>query len=254
MKRSLRLPFSFLILVAVFSVLSFRAAVQDGRRRERRPEVAPPANATLLRLAAVESGEAELRKDVDDLLDGTFPSGHRGPRFPHRLRGPKDYRALPDFRRPLRDWFRPPPVPSRGHVGAGRAHQTPHRSPPRPPRHQNRAVRLLRRGRQKRDPPEQRPRRPDRRPRPGDPPQQRSRQRVQPQGRIKDRPFLRQQQHPPPLRSKAGLLLSSVRRERPHRGDAGLGDLRPSQRLWLREVGGGEAPLPHEPEGGAGLA
>ncbi|CAL9049636.1 unnamed protein product, partial [Musa banksii] len=131
MKRSLRLPFSFLILVAVFSVLSFRAAVQDGRRRERRPEVAPPANATLLRLAAVESGEAELRKDVDDLLDGTFPSGHRGvagwrlrthldwrqenhlevlrrnePRFPHRLRGPKDYRALPDFRRPLRDWFR----------------------------------------------------------------------------------------------------------------------------------------------------
>ncbi|URE28506.1 sialyltransferase family domain containing protein [Musa troglodytarum] len=131
MKRSLRLPFIFLILVAVFSVLSFWAAVQDSRRRERLPGVAPGANATLLRLAAVEAGEAELRKDVDDILDGTFPSGHRGvagwrlrthldwrqenhlevlrrnePRFPHRLRGPKDYRALPDFRRPLRDWFR----------------------------------------------------------------------------------------------------------------------------------------------------
>ncbi|XP_064934736.1 sialyltransferase-like protein 1 [Musa acuminata AAA Group] len=132
MKGTLRVLFRLLILIGVFSVLGFRAVLQDGRRRERQPPEAPPVNATLLRLAAVEQRETELQKDVDDLLDGTFLFGHGGDgaggrprtnsdwrrenhldvlrrhemRFSQRLRAPKDYRALPDFRRPLRDWFR----------------------------------------------------------------------------------------------------------------------------------------------------
>ncbi|XP_042456099.1 sialyltransferase-like protein 1 isoform X1 [Zingiber officinale] len=132
MKRSLRLPLIFLIVFAVLSVFSFRAAVQDGLRRERSAEAPPAANASIVRLAAAESGDGELRKDVDDLLDGSFISsarrrgtearlvshsdwrreGHidvlrrQAMRFPQRLRAPKDYMALPDFRRALRDWFR----------------------------------------------------------------------------------------------------------------------------------------------------
>ncbi|KAG6506259.1 sialyltransferase-like protein 1 [Zingiber officinale] len=131
MKRSLRLPFIFLIIVAVLSVFSFRAALEDSRRRERPPEAPPAVNASLVLLAAEEDGE--LEKDVNDLLHGIFPSSARrrrdteerlrsysewrresrievrrrtSARFAKRLRAPKDHMALPDFRRALRDWFR----------------------------------------------------------------------------------------------------------------------------------------------------
>ncbi|XP_026664605.2 sialyltransferase-like protein 1 isoform X2 [Phoenix dactylifera] len=131
MKRSLRFPFSLLVVVAVFTALSCRAVLRRGIGDGSLAAGTPPLNATLLRLAAAEAGEAELRKDVEDLLDWTFPSGvaggrgglrraasawrrenhlearmRSGPRLPIRLRSPKDYRIFPEFRRTLRDWFR----------------------------------------------------------------------------------------------------------------------------------------------------
>ncbi|XP_008777893.1 sialyltransferase-like protein 1 isoform X1 [Phoenix dactylifera] len=136
MKRSLRLPISLLLVVAVFTALSFGAALRRGIGDGYLPVVAavtapPPLNATLLRLAAVYAGEEDLRKDVEDLLDGTFPAGisgrrggrlrafsawrrenhleartRSGSRLPIRLRSPKDFRIFPEFRRALRNWFR----------------------------------------------------------------------------------------------------------------------------------------------------
>ncbi|WOL03485.1 hypothetical protein Cni_G12205 [Canna indica] len=142
MKKSLRFPFVLLLSVAVFSLFGFRAALL-GRRfiGVRFPVVAPavpppPAvlpNATLIRLAAMEVGEAELRKDVESLLEGSFASvydgggggggggrrfrsyswrrenhfqGQRRPRLPVQFSSPKYTRFFPEFRRALRDWFR----------------------------------------------------------------------------------------------------------------------------------------------------
>ncbi|XP_072998744.1 sialyltransferase-like protein 1 isoform X1 [Typha latifolia] len=130
MKRSLRLPFSLLVLIALFSVLSFRVALRRGIcGGSAAVAVAAAAadtnlNATLLALSAIDPGEAAMRKDVDDLLDGNFPASVTGrsarsrstwrrenhrdrlDRFPSRIFYPKDQFLLPDFRRALRDWYR----------------------------------------------------------------------------------------------------------------------------------------------------
>lgn len=132
MKRSLRLPFSLLLLIAVFTLLTCRVAVRRFVPRSLTPSA--PLNETLLLLAASDASEPQLRKDVDELLDGHFPasaasasfsSGHHRsisiygrdnhhPRYTLRhpiparlrLRSPKEYEVFPEFRRHLRDWFR----------------------------------------------------------------------------------------------------------------------------------------------------
>ncbi|KAJ0961090.1 hypothetical protein J5N97_000991 [Dioscorea zingiberensis] len=128
MKRSLRLPFSLLILTALATALTLLAAVRRSipvpptGNRFSSPLSAVP-NGTLIRLASAEIGAQELRKEVDELIDGEFAFPGRGryrsislyrrgnhpkvwPRSMVRLRAPKDYRVLPEFRRLLRDWFR----------------------------------------------------------------------------------------------------------------------------------------------------
>ncbi|OAY64039.1 Sialyltransferase-like protein 1 [Ananas comosus] len=137
MKRSLRLPFGLLVLTALFTTLSFRAALRHDHSSASIRDAAaaaaePDLNATLLRLSAEDPGEAALRRDVDDLLDGNLPASadRRGrfhsswrrenhhhhlllhprprsdPHLPSRFRSQRDYLSLPEFRRALRDWFR----------------------------------------------------------------------------------------------------------------------------------------------------
>ncbi|KAJ8467293.1 hypothetical protein OPV22_029845 [Ensete ventricosum] len=134
-KRSLTLPFILFLSIAVFSFFSFRAALlgypSAGPLPGDAPSVAPPPfpNVTLLSLAAEEVGEAELRKDVENLLHGSFVSvsdGGGGRRFrsysswrqddhlegrtrmrlPAQFHAPKYHHFFPEFRRSLRDWFR----------------------------------------------------------------------------------------------------------------------------------------------------
>ncbi|MQL76088.1 hypothetical protein Taro_008481 [Colocasia esculenta] len=136
-----------LFLVALATTLTYRAAVPragflDYSQLQVRPEdfhllhtlprssttSSSPVNSTLLRLASVDVGEPELRKEVEDLVDGgfAFASDRRyrsisaWRRFHHLddrdrrlwsarslpIRFPRDNRAFPVFRRALRDWSR----------------------------------------------------------------------------------------------------------------------------------------------------
>ncbi|KAK1311265.1 hypothetical protein QJS10_CPA08g01505 [Acorus calamus] len=119
MKPSLRLPFLLLLLLALFTALSFHSLL-------RRPSIAsiaaatPPVlrlNSTLLRLASVDANESSERKEVSDLLSASsFDSDprHRSissyrRRFHRPVRRPPAgdlSRIWPDFRRSLRGWFR----------------------------------------------------------------------------------------------------------------------------------------------------
>lgn len=133
MKRSIliRPLFTVIILVAICTALSCRAAI--GRTffsPQEDVEIAVPPiafNSTLLRFAAIEIGEAEIRREVDQLLDENFGNqGHyrsisswrrydriddlsrsKSPRrLPIQLRSPKYDKLWPEFRKSLRNWFR----------------------------------------------------------------------------------------------------------------------------------------------------
>lgn len=138
MKRSIRVPFSALLLlmVAMCALVSFRVAVVvrgvtsggggGGGVSAGAAEDGDVSSAALLRLSAVDPGEATLRKDAEFLLGGDIPQAVRPGRIdgtwrlvlghlearprpdmqvPIRLLLPKDYGIIPVFRRALRDWY-----------------------------------------------------------------------------------------------------------------------------------------------------
>nr|CAD1838577.1 unnamed protein product [Ananas comosus var. bracteatus] len=134
MKRSIRVPFSALLLlmVAMCALLSFRVAVVvrgvigGGGDAAGAAEDADVISAALLPLSAADPGEATLRKDAEFLLGGDIPQAVRPGRIdgtwrlelghlearprpdmraPIRLLLPKDYGIIPVFRRALRDWY-----------------------------------------------------------------------------------------------------------------------------------------------------
>ncbi|PKA67174.1 hypothetical protein AXF42_Ash004666 [Apostasia shenzhenica] len=141
MKRSLSLRGSFglLPLVAVVSLLSFRAAIRCGIRSGSPAAAAvvarPLPNATILRLAMADPSEAVVREDVDCLLEGNLPASYRmgaatwrhrlasewrrensqpdaglragaeGPVM-FRLRSPQNYQIFREVRRSVREWWR----------------------------------------------------------------------------------------------------------------------------------------------------
>lgn len=128
MKRPIRPLFSVVILIVVVTTLSCRATIRRSFfPRENVAATVPSVvfNSTLLRFAAVEIGEAETRKNIDQLLDGNF--GNQGNyhlistrrryhhidewsrltrRIPIQLRSPKYSNLWPEFRKCLRSWFR----------------------------------------------------------------------------------------------------------------------------------------------------
>ncbi|XP_020679167.1 sialyltransferase-like protein 1 isoform X2 [Dendrobium catenatum] len=143
MKRvfSLRLPFSLLPLLAIITLLSCRASVRLGfgsqsPAADASPVVSVLSNVTiLLRLASLDLAETGVRKDIDELLEGNFPSSTRvasaglrhlpaamwrrenshfdvglraglDGRVQIRVRSPRDYNIFPELRRSLRDWWK----------------------------------------------------------------------------------------------------------------------------------------------------
>ncbi|KAM0951558.1 putative beta-galactoside alpha-2,3-sialyltransferase [Dioscorea sansibarensis] len=128
MKRSLRLPFSLLLLIALATAFTLLAAVRRSipSQPTGSPFLSPLSavpNATLIRLASADIGAEDLRKEVDQIIDHEFALPGRGlqrsislyrrgnhlqvrSRSMVRLRTPKDYRVLPEFRRLLQDWIR----------------------------------------------------------------------------------------------------------------------------------------------------
>ncbi|XAR60123.1 Beta-galactoside alpha-2,3-sialyltransferase [Bertholletia excelsa] len=132
MKRSVRPLFSLLLIVVVAVTLSCRVVLRCGLgpfKPENEIAVAgmpaPVFNATLLRLAAVDLGEAQLKHEVEQLLEGNFENQGRyrsylssgrvrhldvrartSRRMPVQLRSPEFYRLSLEFRRNLQDWWR----------------------------------------------------------------------------------------------------------------------------------------------------
>ncbi|XP_057455994.1 beta-1,6-galactosyltransferase GALT29A [Lotus japonicus] len=129
MKRTVRPLFVLLLLLVFIATLTSRAVV--GRRllsieletRVINHNPPPQLNTTLLHHAAVEIGEAKLRQEIQQLLDGNFGSQARHRTFvswrrfihhdvdnrnglPANLRSPLFYRYWLDFRRVLHDWSR----------------------------------------------------------------------------------------------------------------------------------------------------
>ncbi|KAA8544233.1 hypothetical protein F0562_022245 [Nyssa sinensis] len=133
MKRPLRPLFSILLLIVVAVTLSCRIAVRHGfgsiQLESDLPLVEKPVvpvfNTTLLKLAAIDIGEAQSKQEIEQLLEGNFGNrgrqrsflssgkynhldirarGSRG--MPVQLRSPQFYRLWLDFRRNLHDWSR----------------------------------------------------------------------------------------------------------------------------------------------------
>lgn len=84
-----RLPFSFLPLLAVVTLLSCRAAIRRdlGSESPTASVALVLSNATLLRLASEDLTEAVVGKDVDDLMEGNLPvsARNRSPAGRHRM-------------------------------------------------------------------------------------------------------------------------------------------------------------------------
>ncbi|KAL5579913.1 hypothetical protein UlMin_012355 [Ulmus minor] len=130
MKRSVRPLFSILLLIVFAATLSCRTAVRRNLgsidiniMAETPPE--PVFNATLLKFAAIDVGEAQSKQEIEQLLEGNLDSLGRYKTFAswrrsnHRdirsrtsnglnfsLRSPNFYRHLLAFRRVLHDWAR----------------------------------------------------------------------------------------------------------------------------------------------------
>ncbi|ERN13066.1 beta-1,6-galactosyltransferase GALT29A [Amborella trichopoda] len=128
MKKSLRPLFSLVLLIAVGTALSCRAAVRRNLNFSppelRVSVIRPPIlNQTLLSFAAVELGEAESREEINRLLEGNYGYGrHRSissygrenhdthrraiGRIPAQLLHPRYTKLWPSFRENLRNWAR----------------------------------------------------------------------------------------------------------------------------------------------------
>ncbi|KAJ0976739.1 hypothetical protein J5N97_012213 [Dioscorea zingiberensis] len=116
MKRSLRLRLPLLLFIAVTVIFIFKTLPFRSLAFQVAPLSASALNATLLRLAAIDPGDADLRKQAEDLLDAYyFPTGAlrfsssiplwRREHHPRSLRSAKAFHSLPDFGRHLRQWF-----------------------------------------------------------------------------------------------------------------------------------------------------
>ncbi|XP_038681135.1 beta-1,6-galactosyltransferase GALT29A-like [Tripterygium wilfordii] len=132
MKRSVRPLFSILLLIAFAVILTCRVAI---RRRFTQIELeskvlletATPTvfNSTLLKMAAIDVGEAKSKQEIEQLLEGNLASRGRYRTFASwrkfnnhdsrssssrgiqvMLRSPEFYRQWLEFRRVLRDWAR----------------------------------------------------------------------------------------------------------------------------------------------------
>lgn len=128
MKRSLRVPFSLLLLIALATAVTLLGAARRSipSQPSGSPFLSPLSavpNVTLVRFASADVGVEELRKEVDELIDRELPLPGRGrqrsislyrsgnhlqarPRSMVRLRTTKDFRVLPEFRRLLQGWIR----------------------------------------------------------------------------------------------------------------------------------------------------
>ncbi|KAF3661910.1 beta-1,6-galactosyltransferase GALT29A isoform X1 [Capsicum chacoense] len=130
MKRTMRPLFSVLLLIAVAATLAVRISLRyssielkndysfTGKAQK------PVLNETLLKYAAIDIGEPQLRKGVEELLEGNFRGHNRHRSFlssgkyridirprtargiPVQLRSPEFYRVWQSFRRHLQDWLR----------------------------------------------------------------------------------------------------------------------------------------------------
>ncbi|MBA0820148.1 hypothetical protein Gohar_027978 [Gossypium harknessii] len=140
MKRSFRPLISILMLVALAATLSCRIAIRGGsgggfavsaelETTRSGVLIQPPPiqnfNSTLLKFAAVDTGEAKSKLEIEQLLEGSFAGQGRYRTFatwrrfnhhdvkarnsngmPVMLRSPKFYRYWLDFRRNLQHWAR----------------------------------------------------------------------------------------------------------------------------------------------------
>ncbi|XP_059300356.1 beta-1,6-galactosyltransferase GALT29A isoform X2 [Lycium ferocissimum] len=128
MKRTMRPLFSVLLLIAVAATLAVRVTLRYSSielKNEYPFAKKPVLNETLLKYASIDIGEPQLKKDVEELLEGNFRSGHNRHRsflssgkyridirprtargIPVQLRSPEFYRLWQSFRRHLQDWYR----------------------------------------------------------------------------------------------------------------------------------------------------
>ncbi|XP_060173657.1 beta-1,6-galactosyltransferase GALT29A isoform X1 [Lycium barbarum] len=128
MKRTMRPLFSVLLLIAVAATLAVRVTLRNSSielKNEYPFAKKPILNETLLKYASIDIGEPQLKKDVEELVEGNFRSGHNRHRsflssgkyridirprtargIPVQLRSPEFYRLWQSFRRHLQDWYR----------------------------------------------------------------------------------------------------------------------------------------------------
>lgn len=132
MKKSLRLPFSLLFFIAIITLLASRSALPSfGSLPSHPTPKLNPLNSTLLNLASTLPYESDLKRSVEDLIDGNLPvrfrsvsqrtisrwrrdnhdsDSHNQVRSatyaPLRFRSPKDSQLFPEFRKALRSWIR----------------------------------------------------------------------------------------------------------------------------------------------------
>ncbi|CAL5426324.1 unnamed protein product [Camellia sinensis] len=130
MKPSVKPLFAVLLLIALVVTLSCRVSIS---LRFNSAVAGKPAlvvlNVTLMKLAEVDLGDVQMKKDIEQLLEGSFGNQGRHRSFlssgsssynrldddirartargiPVQIRSPEFYRAWLEFRRHLQDWWR----------------------------------------------------------------------------------------------------------------------------------------------------
>ncbi|MCD7470494.1 hypothetical protein HAX54_010413 [Datura stramonium] len=130
LKRTMRPLLSVLLLIAVATALAVRVTLRYSsiELKNEYPFAVkaqkPALNETLLKYASIDIGEPQLKKEVEELLEGNFRGHNRHRSFlssgkyridirprtfrgiPVQLRSPEFYRLWQSFRRHLQDWFR----------------------------------------------------------------------------------------------------------------------------------------------------
>ncbi|XP_026427523.1 beta-1,6-galactosyltransferase GALT29A-like [Papaver somniferum] len=129
MKGSLRLVFTVFLFIAIATSMSCKIAVRrvfsSSKSIQRlRLQQGNEMNKTLIRYAEIDIGEEKTKREIENLLQGSYGGGRhrsissynnriRGSEYrsstrgiPVSFRAPKYYRHWLEFRRVLRDWFR----------------------------------------------------------------------------------------------------------------------------------------------------